>query len=478
MEEEQWSLKHCLAAGIPVPKVLLVKKIKSGNREDSVCLESKLPGIPLYEVYDLTETERNALLNQAGTILSKIHSIPVNGFGKFDQNGKGEFSSIQGILNDPYIAKKKMLEIAKEVGLDDAIIYRALEVVEQGSASYPATQSKLVHHDFMPKHILVDNKQVTGIIDFESAIGGDPIMDLAHWHFFYKDALNVEEIIKGYTNKEIFSDDFRRLFNLWRIYLGLMHLKFKYTQKDQKGVDFAKTEITNDINYYNSDLAEGTSKIKKAKKESLNLNYKPMETQIQVFMDRFPTKTEKIDSVIKLLSNGLNNEVLRTLELSITFEELKNQLENCKKINDKEKFTMEVKNILKPIGIALEKKPKEFIKVQRKLFAEAHGLTPINEVLSYGINNGDLHLHLAPAADLSMLEKLKLFRGGFNRLKEIVANNPEIREVSAISWIIESNPFLLRKFGFEIQNTQIQEGDQTRKIRRAVISRKKLLNKS
>ncbi len=253
-ESEQWALQHCQEIGVPVPKVLLVRKTRIGNKEYNLCLESKLPGKALYEVYDLSEAERDRLLNEAGQSLSKIHSVSVNGFGKFDKNGKGEFLTIQEILNDPYIGKEKIRKIAKEVGLDDEIIAKAFKIIQEESTSYPPTTPRLVHNDFMPKHILVEDKKVTGIIDFETAIGGDPIMDLAHWHFFFKDALNVNEIIKGYTNKEIFSKDFDRIFNLWRIYLGLMHLKFQYKENNQKGIDFAKTEITNDVNYYNSHL--------------------------------------------------------------------------------------------------------------------------------------------------------------------------------------------------------------------------------
>ncbi len=225
----------------------------------------------------------------------------------------------------------------------------------------------------------------------------------------------------------------------------------------------------------NSPLNVEKLKRKKSKKESVNLNYDLMETQIQIFMDRFPNNTEKIDSTNNLLSKGLNDEILRKLGLSITSEELRRQLEECKKIQDKEEFSNKVKKILRPIGSALEKNPKEFIKLQRKLFAEAYGLTPLNEAFSYGINNGDLHLHLAPASDLSKLEKLKLFRSGFKNLREVVNAKQEVKEVSATSWIVESNPSLLKKLGFEIKKVQMKEGAETRTVTRAIISREKFL---
>ncbi len=57
-----------------------------------------------------------------------------------------------------------------------------------------------------------------------------------------------------------------------------------------------------------------------------------METQVEIFMNRFPTNTQKVDSAIELLSNGINDEILRNLGLSLTFTELKRKLEECKSI--------------------------------------------------------------------------------------------------------------------------------------------------
>lgn len=252
--EEKWALDRARDVGAPVPQVLTITREEINGATYDICLESKIPGKALYEIHDLSKEERSGLLASTGEVLSMIHSIPVNGFGKFDTEGKGEFSSIQEILHDPYIEKEELLKIAQELGLNIDTIKKAYDIMGSGSASYPETHPSLIHGDFTPKHILVDNKKVTGVIDFENAMGGDPVMDLAHWHFFFKDQLNVEEIIKGYKKKEDISTDFDRIFNLWRVYFGLMHLKFQYQKKNQVGIDFAQRQITDDVNYFNSHL--------------------------------------------------------------------------------------------------------------------------------------------------------------------------------------------------------------------------------
>ncbi len=255
-EEEKWSIEQCKDAGVPVPEVLLTDKIDIKDKIYNICIESKLPGVALYEEYNLTEEEKNKILNQVGQILSQIHSVPIDGFGKFDKNGKGEFSSVEDILKDPYIRDEKMLNIAKEISLDEEIIKKALEIVKNGSALCSKVKPKLVHNDFVPKHILIENKEITGIIDFEIAVGGDPVIDLARWHILHQNIYNVEEIIKGYENQEVFQGNYDKRFNLWRIYLVLMDLAFQYQEKNQQFVEFNKQELINDVTYYNEVLSQ------------------------------------------------------------------------------------------------------------------------------------------------------------------------------------------------------------------------------
>lgn len=227
----------------------------------------------------------------------------------------------------------------------------------------------------------------------------------------------------------------------------------------------------------NSPLVLEKSKINRNKKEVVNTKYGLMEAQINNFINRYPDNITAVDSTIKLLSKALTDKVLKTIGLNTSFKELSSQLEACKGITDRDKFTLKVSEVLKPLGLALENHPKEFIAIQRKLFPEAYNLKALNEMLSYGINEGDLHLHLAPSQDLSTFQKLKLLREAFVKIKDVLNTDPSVKEVSATSWIVESNPGLFEKLGFEIKNERITEGGNTRIAKKAVMSREKFLKK-
>lgn len=257
LEAEKWALDKCNKLdSIPTPEVFLVDKINLNSTESIVVsVESKLKGVPMGEIKNLSLEEKNQLIFQAGKILSEIHSIEVDGFGPLDKNGKGTFTSIKEILTDDYINKEKILKISKNIGLDNGVILKAFEILEKGVSNYPATKSKLVHCDFSPNHILIDNKKITGIIDFELVEGSDPIRDLARWQFFFEQSYPVQNLMDGYANKDIFTENFNEIFNFWKIHLGVMQLAYYTEENNSLGLFHTKEQLTGDVDYYNQVLS-------------------------------------------------------------------------------------------------------------------------------------------------------------------------------------------------------------------------------
>ena len=53
----------------------------------------------------------------------------------------------------------------------------------------------VVHFDFNPSNILIENGQVSGVIDWEGTCVGDRTFDLATLLFYAYDALDVREYL-------------------------------------------------------------------------------------------------------------------------------------------------------------------------------------------------------------------------------------------------------------------------------------------
>lgn len=219
------------------------------------------------------------------------------------------------------------------------------------------------------------------------------------------------------------------------------------------------------------------------KKEVKLTNSEEMERAVENFIDELPNNKEKINSLSNLLVKSLNNELLKKIGLNITVNEIKNNLEKCKKIVSGAEFINKVKEIIRPISIAMDNNPVEFSNFKRKAFNESHNFKPLNEVFSYRIDEGDLHLHMAPATDLSTISKIKLIKDAIEKLPEIIKSNRKVKKISATSWIVASNPGLLERIGFKNEgpiSDETRERDfkgETEPISRATISREEFLAK-
>ncbi|PIP68863.1 hypothetical protein CO033_00585 [Candidatus Nomurabacteria bacterium CG_4_9_14_0_2_um_filter_32_10] len=223
---------------------------------------------------------------------------------------------------------------------------------------------------------------------------------------------------------------------------------------------------------------------KEEKKENKTLNSKKLEKGIEILMERFPENKQGIELINRIISKGLDKDTLKKLGLeNLKLKEIKKELEECKKISDKTEFMKKVINILKPLAFSMDEHPKEFAEFQRKAFNESLNLTPINEMLSYRVDEGDLHLHLAPATDISNITKIRLIKDALEKLPKIVDSNKKVKKISATSWIVASNPGLLEKVGFKNEGPISEEtkkrdfAGETHPISRATITREEFLTK-
>jgi aminoglycoside phosphotransferase (APT) family kinase protein len=256
-EKERWALEHCAEAGVSVPKVIFLESKKLENKTLQMCVETKLSGIGLNKVPDILSPEKQAklanLLGQVGENLAKVHLVKTNGFGRLDKNGNAKFTSVHELVTgDKYIYNNDILEAVKDTQGASHTILKAYEILKKESESYADTFSCLVHNDLSPQHILIDGEKVSGLIDFESACGGDPLIDLALWDSKFGEKYPLKYILEGYTklNPEVASDDFQRRLNFWKIYRALGSLSYCVREGKKFRVDRLIEVITEMVKYF------------------------------------------------------------------------------------------------------------------------------------------------------------------------------------------------------------------------------------
>jgi aminoglycoside phosphotransferase (APT) family kinase protein len=167
--------------GLPVPKILAFDDSKKISLFDVMVME-KIDGSNIEsEWLNLKLEQRAKLAEQAGKLLRKIHSIPLNYFGDLSERS-------------PLPQTKSWFEFLQEkveFHLNEAMEISLFTVEQLTSIAFILKKMKsqissiktasLVHVDFHFGNLLHKNFEIVGILDFEWSFSGDPFYDLCFY---------------------------------------------------------------------------------------------------------------------------------------------------------------------------------------------------------------------------------------------------------------------------------------------------------
>jgi hypothetical protein len=129
-------------------------------------------------------------------------------------------------------------------------------------------------------------------------------------------------------------------------------------------------------------------------------------------------------------------------------EEIKDALRSCENILNKKEFLDKVIEILKPIFDVKESHIGAFEEAQMNAMNETGKYNEINRLLSYGKSGSIIHIHAAPGKSVG--NKIALYREGMIKLAEIVNDDPEVKQITATSFLVEEHPGLFETAGFTV----------------------------
>ncbi len=208
---------------IPVPKVLFYDGTKH-FLDSEYFFMTKIKGIPYFKVKEsLSRNERENIEIEIGKIERKLNHIKGEKFGYFSKDAyKSEKwpeafrSMFLDILNDGEAYKVKLpffkySTIAK-------LVFARINAFEE------VTEPCLVHWDLYDGNILIDNGEISGIIDFEKSIWGDPLMNV-----YLGNLYDNTFYCKGYQKDMLNSYDSKCRRIIYNIYMYLvMTMECKY----------------------------------------------------------------------------------------------------------------------------------------------------------------------------------------------------------------------------------------------------------
>ena len=232
-------------AGLPSFETLAVHDYAGGDDFAFHVLE-KLPGTAIKKWLEVHPEDEKALLPQIGKMMARLHQVPVDRFGPFD-NEKAQRNKLVGLhqsfggavraglpFNLEVLRKENVLSV-KQAGA-------AMKLFGEANPLLTTTQAVLVHNDFADWNLLTDGKDVTGILDWDECVGSDAVSDIACWSTFFEPD-RLDAFLAGYWQVADKPADFTDKFELLRLRYTLSKMTLRLRRYSWDPSDFMKEKI-------------------------------------------------------------------------------------------------------------------------------------------------------------------------------------------------------------------------------------------
>lgn len=200
-EDEKWAIEAVRQQGVTAPEVLSLTNKELAGKNVAMCLEQEVPGSSLRKLFpSLSEWKRVEILSHVGKVLSQIHEVQTPYYGWDFLGDWQKFTSWSEYL-ESMLPQDRLLEVLDRHELDPKLYWHTRDILSTHSFLFQLNYPHLLHGDCTSKHFFVDEGVLSGVIDLESARGGDPIFDFAWWDFF-ESTYPAESIVPGYGHPE------------------------------------------------------------------------------------------------------------------------------------------------------------------------------------------------------------------------------------------------------------------------------------
>lgn len=217
---ESEAMKLAASVGVPVPETIAVDTSRSIVPFDYM-VTSRVPG----EVMQLAVERDSSLyvpfLRQIGVVLGKLHTINTNGYGFFDNNQaqEGILRGVHASNQDHYLAALEsdtQFYENNQDWIDIKLVRQAIRILQSNAEAAKCDKPTLIHNDIADWNTVVDNTQVTGILDWDECFSGDPVFEFATLSLFYN-KFQLEMILDGYQESNRLPHDYGNKIDLYTL---------------------------------------------------------------------------------------------------------------------------------------------------------------------------------------------------------------------------------------------------------------------
>lgn len=247
------------AAGLPTYQTFAIHDFEGGE-DFAFHVLQKLPGFAIQRWLEQHPEDEDSLIAEVGATMARMHTVSVTGFGPFD-NEKAKSGQLIGLHETYAQALRAGLPFNLNVLVDEGIFTPAqseavAKLFTDDNPLLQVSDSVLVHNDFADWNLLTDGKSVTGILDYDECVGGDPVSDIACWSTFFEPK-RMDAFLKGYFSVANKPADFEAKFELLRLRytVSKMTLRIRrYTwspsEDVKKRIENGKEHLAQSLKYF------------------------------------------------------------------------------------------------------------------------------------------------------------------------------------------------------------------------------------
>jgi len=228
-EREAWAIEQAASIGVPVPKIIAVGDVPNVTAQTYYCVQEKLRGTALDTLLlsdGLSKERAKSIVEKAGEALAKIHSIKTSGWGYLTESNRGENSTLDDRFAKVIVKRDRINAALQKAGVSSTDIETVLSQLKSGLSVFEGNQ-RLVHGDFGPKHVFVDeHDDITGIIDWEQAESADPVVEFARWNYWFDKSSPTEWLKTGHERITKLGDDYDERFRIAKLESAIWTLMY------------------------------------------------------------------------------------------------------------------------------------------------------------------------------------------------------------------------------------------------------------
>lgn len=179
--DEEHLMAQARGVGVPTPDVLGVEQVDHDGELLSFSILRLVPGRSLGELAgELPSSDLERLVMDGGELLARVHSLVP------DRGLRHELAP----PDEAFVAR--VVRVAHETlgPAAAAVVERGADLLRNALRTRPAPGLSLAHGDWLPKHLMVDDGAIVGVIDWEFAGPAPPAFDLARWQVSAEDPLD------------------------------------------------------------------------------------------------------------------------------------------------------------------------------------------------------------------------------------------------------------------------------------------------